>query len=771
MYIPRPYPGRPGSRGQSRGLRRTEQRAATPATLGGLPLDAERREALALKNKRVMDVAKRRAIDDDNRSKERPSTSAGVSGPRRRHLDGGGAIEESPRGNRPSSAAPAVGNLRRVKEKPPLDTGMTGLRLRNQTRASSAGLRTAHVAAGIRFPTPVLQGRKGRETPDMGVSDYWRFLNHRRDVIENQVARLQHKIDNDRLREAAMRAQTPRPNKGGSSSRPPSVVGSRLRRRFDSPIRAYDKDTTVVGLANDNDDKKTLAKPGDVQRPSTPSVTDEAEEERPVSPRGDSEAPGKGVTTKLPKQHSTAAGPPIPAELKSLVLKAQACDRPATSPAVHGGQIHVADDELDGGERRHHRTGKGKLGTNLEEYQLGRSVGQGAYATVRLAHHMPTNCNVAVKVYDKVKLLDPQKRKGVKREMKLLERMSHPNIVRFHDALDSTRHILIVTEYVGGGSLHALLKRRPGRRLDETTAGRIFLQVAQGVKYMHDRCIIHRWDGASSEAVMMVQANGEHPSADCTYQLPGPQIKIIDFGFSTILPPGKKLKVFCGTPSYMAPEIVQKREYHGSCADIWALGILLHAFLAGCFPFKGPTDKELYKKIARGVFQVPSHISERAQTLLCRLLRREADKRPLIHDVVHSDWLQHLLGDDLDEEDSSSLLCTSGGMETNASTCATGGGLGGSTTTWTPTRKRAKSEERVLYRDVALAVPPPSIPRPSTSNRQQRPRAPPSNSAYEEDAISKLERLGYSRDEILSQIRDEKSHLSKLYQRFLQTVV
>ncbi|EER15581.1 hypothetical protein Pmar_PMAR027092, partial [Perkinsus marinus ATCC 50983] len=355
---------------------------------------------------------------------------------------------------------------------------------------------------------------------------------------------------------------------------------------------------------------------------------------------------------------------------------------------------------------------------------------------------MPTGTNVAMKVYDKIKLLDPQKRKGVKREIKLLERMSHPNIIHFHDALDSTRQIFIVTEYAGGGSLHALLKRKPGRRLDEATAGKIFLQVAQGVKYMHDRCIVHRdlklenilivgntYESFGGPAALafgrgksstsrpgvdtrglitkpkhspfhpQVQTNGKLPSSDCTYHVSGPQIKIIDFGFSTIVPPGKKIKVFCGTPSYMAPEIVQKREFHGSCADIWALGILLHTFLAGCFPFKGSTDKELYRKIARGVFDVPSHISHKAQSLICRLLRRDADKRPAIHDVVHADWLQHLLTDDLDPEESSSLLCTSGGVETNASTtCATGGGFGSFTTTWTPTRKKTTSEERKAFR-------------------------------------------------------------------------
>lgn len=72
------------------------------------------------------------------------------------------------------------------------------------------------------------------------------------------------------------------------------------------------------------------------------------------------------------------------------------------------------------------------------------------------------------------------------------------------------------------------------------------------------------------------------------------QLKLIDFGFSTCIPNEKKIKIFCGTPSYMAPEIVNKIEYSGPPADIWALGVLLYALLNGRFPFKGRTDEELY---------------------------------------------------------------------------------------------------------------------------------------------------------------------------------
>ena len=106
------------------------------------------------------------------------------------------------------------------------------------------------------------------------------------------------------------------------------------------------------------------------------------------------------------------------------------------------------------------------------------------------------------------------------------------------------------------------------------------------------------------------------------------RIKLIDFGLSTCIPNDRKVKIFCGTPSYMAPEIVSKIEYAGPPADVWALGVLLYALLCGCFPFKGSTDKELYRKIIRAETKYPDTLSNSVRLLLRRIFSTDPHGRP-----------------------------------------------------------------------------------------------------------------------------------------------
>ena len=114
--------------------------------------------------------------------------------------------------------------------------------------------------------------------------------------------------------------------------------------------------------------------------------------------------------------------------------------------------------------------------------------------------------------------------------------------------------------------------------------------------------------------------------------------KLIDFGFSTCIPHERKVKIFCGTPSYMAPEIVGKTEYSGPPADIWALGVLLYALLCGKFPFRGSNDKELYSNIQKQELQFPDHVSHQARFFLQHLFNKQPERRLTSKEILRDPW-------------------------------------------------------------------------------------------------------------------------------------
>ena len=178
-------------------------------------------------------------------------------------------------------------------------------------------------------------------------------------------------------------------------------------------------------------------------------------------------------------------------------------------------------------------------------------------------------------------------------------------------------------EYVTGGSCHGLLKSRPNRRITEPEGRKIIRQVISALQYCHSKCVAHR--DIKLENVLLDQRGN---------------VKLIDFGFSTCIPNDKKVKLFCGTPSYMAPEIVSKTEFCGPPTDIWATGVLLYTFFNGCFPFRGANDKELYAKICSGDFLVPEHVPKGAGELLRKMIRVKAEDRPTSAEIYCEPWIQ-----------------------------------------------------------------------------------------------------------------------------------
>ena len=143
----------------------------------------------------------------------------------------------------------------------------------------------------------------------------------------------------------------------------------------------------------------------------------------------------------------------------------------------------------------------------------------------------------------------------------------------------------------------------------------------EAVRYMHSNLICHR--DLKLENILVSDRK---------------RIKIIDFGFGIRTPEDVMLKIFCGTSSYMSPEIIRKTEYNGFKADIWALGIVLYVMLTGKFPFVGKTEKELFSRIQIGQFLPPVSLNFDAKRLIQRMLSLDPKKRPSATEILRDPW-------------------------------------------------------------------------------------------------------------------------------------
>lgn len=254
----------------------------------------------------------------------------------------------------------------------------------------------------------------------------------------------------------------------------------------------------------------------------------------------------------------------------------------------------------------------------LSQYEITEILGKGAYGLVKLATHKRTGEKFAVKIYEKSRLTDPSKRANVNREISILKRIGHPSIISFGKMIENSENVYLFTEFVAGTSLFTYLTRHAGKKISENVCKGLFKQILEAVDYCHALKIAHR--DIKLENVLI------HNST----------IKVIDFGFATINQ--AKCRTFCGTPSYMAPELVKREEYSPFAVDIWALGVLLYAMLCGKFPFAEKVESSLYASIKIGKFEFPGHLSDNAKELIGLMLCNNSEVRGNSTSLLEHKW-------------------------------------------------------------------------------------------------------------------------------------
>ncbi|KAJ0790949.1 putative protein kinase CAMK-CAMKL-CHK1 family [Helianthus annuus] len=261
--------------------------------------------------------------------------------------------------------------------------------------------------------------------------------------------------------------------------------------------------------------------------------------------------------------------------------------------------------------------------TLFGKYEVGRLLGYGAFAKVYHARDVHTEQSFAIKAINKQRIIKGGLAANVKREISIMRRLRHPNIVRLLEVLANKKKIFFVLEFAKGGELFNKVAKS---RFSEDLSRRYFQQLISAVGYCHSRGVFHR------------DLKPENLLLDENWNL-----KVTDFGLSAVteqIRPDGLLHTLCGTPAYVAPEILLKNGYDGAKVDIWSCGIILFVLNSGYLPFNDPNLMVMYKKICSGEFRVPRWTSPDLKRLLFRLLDTNPKTRITVDEIINDPWFR-----------------------------------------------------------------------------------------------------------------------------------
>ncbi|XP_026477253.1 serine/threonine-protein kinase MARK2-like isoform X3 [Ctenocephalides felis] len=256
---------------------------------------------------------------------------------------------------------------------------------------------------------------------------------------------------------------------------------------------------------------------------------------------------------------------------------------------------------------------------HIGKYKLLKTIGKGNFAKVKLAKHVPTGKEVAIKIIDKTQL-NPGSLQKLFREVRIMKMLDHPNIVKLFQVIETEKTLYLVMEYASGGEVFDYLVLHG--RMKEKEARAKFRQIVSAVQYCHQKKIIHR-DLKAENLLLDSEMN----------------IKIADFGFSNEFTPGSKLDTFCGSPPYAAPELFQGKKYDGPEVDVWSLGVILYTLVSGSLPFDGSTLRELRERVLRGKYRIPFYMSTDCENLLKKFLVLNPAKRASLENIMKDKWM------------------------------------------------------------------------------------------------------------------------------------
>ena len=260
--------------------------------------------------------------------------------------------------------------------------------------------------------------------------------------------------------------------------------------------------------------------------------------------------------------------------------------------------------------------------SQLKFYKYGRLLGKGAFGKVNIALHIASGKLVAIKSFNKKKLISKHSKQKIKVEIEALSKIRSPFTTKIYDTFQTDTHILIVMEYIAADLLSFMRKRG---KLTEKFCKIIFKQLIKGIKHIHDKNIVHR--DIKLDNILLDLSN---------------TVKICDFGVSKFIKEGDVMHEHCGTPAYIAPEIFGDKGYEGFSCDVWSAGVTLYYMLSGYQPFKGNDISEIQKSIVSGEFEKIDDISEEANDLINKMLEINPKKRIKIDEILVHPWIKNI---------------------------------------------------------------------------------------------------------------------------------
>jgi len=279
---------------------------------------------------------------------------------------------------------------------------------------------------------------------------------------------------------------------------------------------------------------------------------------------------------------------------------------------------------------------QGFCGDPMEKYEIINSLGEGSYGKVYKVKIKNTEKYRAMKVIKKRYQYNPQEEEKIIKEIQILKKLDHPNIIRVFEFFNTKSDFYIISELCEGGELFDRIIKL--KKLNEKVAAYVMKQLLSTIQFCHKNQILHR--DLKPENIL-IESEGDSQKEDNLFI-----IRVIDFGTAEIFKNNTLLSKQIGTPYYIAPEVLNNK-YNEKC-DLWSCGVILYILLSGCPPFYGKNDNEIFEKVKKGQLnfkqKIWQEISDDAKNLIKSLLEFDYNLRPTAEQALEHPWFLKVLG-------------------------------------------------------------------------------------------------------------------------------